>query len=258
MNVQHHGGIRTLVKGLAQRGSMMGTWNEQREQSVILERSGSVVMPDFDTVNAIFEAKRYYDDRHRLRTLYLARVAGSRELVIEELTPDLKMRLAKATLSASVSEMIIKTENMSMERGSDGDPMEFLDEDGYSHTQTVEYRLNGKGEILECVRSDQYSQHQEVALDVRYSEPYRRGRLAVSVMGGEFVRDAPRFDVSHKKALQREMAVDMDLLEHVSDYENDREMTMRSRYEHEKRIFAIAAFITMQADPIQSLQIALS
>jgi hypothetical protein len=252
------GGVRSLVRGLAENGSMMGTWNEQREQTVLLERSGSVDMPDFDRVSAVFEAKRYLDVRHRLRTVYLARIAGSRELVLEELSEDLKRRLAKATVSASVSETVIKTDNMSTEPDSDGDPMEFLEEDGYRHTQSVEYRLNGNGEILECVRSDEYAQNGEMAVDLRYSEPYRRGKLSATLMTGEFVRDAPRFDESRKKALKRELAVDMALLEHLDDYRNDPEMTALSRQEHEGRIFAITAFITTRADPIELLQIALS
>ncbi|MDB5180027.1 MAG: hypothetical protein JWN12_659 [Candidatus Saccharibacteria bacterium] len=252
------GGVRNLVRGLAESGSMMGTWNEQREQTVLLERSGSVDMLDFDTINAVFEAKRYRDNRHRLRTVYLARVAGSRELVLEELSEDLKVRLAKATVSASVAETVIKTDNMSTEPDNDGDPMEFLEEDGYRHTQSVEYRLNGNGEILECIRSDEYTQSGESVVDVRYSEPYRRGKLAVTLMTGEFIRDAPRFNESRKKVLERELAVDLVLLEHLDDYRNDAEMTALSRREHEGRIFAITAFVTRRADPIELLQIALS
>jgi hypothetical protein len=136
--------------------------------------------------------------------------------------------------------------------------MEFLDDDGYSHTQTVEYRINGNGEILECTRSDEYTQNGEAAIDVRYSEPYRRGKFAVGLSPDTFIRDAPFFDLSRADVLQQELKTDMALFEHLDDYRNDAEMTERSKREHEGRIFAIAAFITMRADPIESLQIALS
>lgn len=253
------GGIRNLVRGLAERGSMMGTWNEQRPQSVLLERAGTVDMTNFDRVSAAFEAKRYVDDRHHLRTIYLARVAGTHELTLEELPEPVKNEMAKAVISSSRGgEMIIKTENMSTEPDSDGDPWDFVEEDGYKHTQSVEYRINGKGEILECVRRDGYDHDGEEIVSVHYSEPYRRGKLAIKLVREEVEKSTIDFDITHKAALKRELAVDITLLEYVAEYENDELATLLSRREHEGRIFAIAAFITMQADPIESLQIALS
>jgi hypothetical protein len=251
-------GVRSLVRVTAENGSVMGTWNQQCEQTVLLERSGSVDMPDFNRVSAVFEAKRYFDQRHRLRTLYLARVAGSRELVIEEMSEDLKARFAREIVSASVSEAVIKTDTMSTERDSDGDPMEFLDEDGYHHTQTVEYRINGNGEILECVRSDEYFFNDESTITTKYSEPYQRGKLAVSLTDIRFNRDAQRFDAAQEDTLASQLTDDLILMEQLDDFRNDREMIARSRREHQERIFAITAFVTMQADPIKSLQIALS
>jgi hypothetical protein len=253
------GGVRSLVQGLAESGSMMGTWSEQRPQSILLERSGTVDMVDFDKVNASFEARRYFDDRHRLRTIYLARVAGTRELTLEELPEHAKNEMARAVVASSNGEeLVIKTDAMSTEPDEDGDPWDFAEEDGYHHAQSVEYRINGNGEILECARSDAYDHDGEEIVTVRYSEPYRRGKLAVELVYKEHKTVGTDFAIANKKTLKQELAVDMALLEYASEYRNDRVMTELSRREHEGRLFAIAAFITMRADPIESLQIALS
>lgn len=253
------GGIRTLVRSAAEAGSMTGRWPEPIEQTVRLERSGSVFMPEFDRVSATFEATKYRDERHRLRTIYLARVAGSQLLVSEELSDDLRQRLARATVSTSVSEMIIQTDTMSTEPDEDGDPMEFFDDDTYLHTQSVEYRINGNGQILECIRSDEYAVGGETAIAVSYSEPYQKGQYVVGIVAEDTEIGAlASLKEDDAETLEQQLATDLALLEHVEEYRNDTQRLAESRKEHENRIYAILAFITLRGDPNTSLQIALS
>lgn len=252
--------MRTLVRGLAERGSMMETWQEERVQSSRLERSGTVDMALYQTISASFEARRYRDVRSRLVTSYALSMIGSTELTLEELPIHVRAAMIKESVSAANSEeVIIRTENMSIEPDKDGDPMDFVDEEGYHHTHGVHYQLNGNGEMLECARTDAYDHEGETIVTRQYIEPYRRGKLVVGITDGVFVPESVSdLDIVRPKELKQRLAVDMALFEYANDIAGDSESLAQSRREHEARIFAIAAFITMSANPIESLQIALS
>jgi len=252
------GGVRNLVRDLAQRGSMEGTWDEPVAQHSHLERSGSMQTHDFEEVKAVFEARRYYDRMQRLRTQYLARVSASRVVELDELSSHIRAEIMRASVSASVSEAVLRTDSMSMVSDADGDPMEFIDEDGFYYTSTVEYRINGNGEILGCYRSEEYDQDGDVLRHQGYTEPYQRGKLNVQLFREDPVPDLPVFAMTRTKVLKQELSHDLTFFEQAAIYRDDPELIAQSRREHEGRLFAIAAFITMQADSVESLRIALS
>ena len=249
-NINTGGGALSLARELALQGSHNRYWEEDAEQKVWLQRRATLNSPDHDTIETIFEAHKFYDQRGRLSSLYRIRVEGMRELISEELPSNVKAMIDHASVASSQHEEIMAIPSMS--EGDDFD--DEADDRAYLHNVSVEYRMDGRGQLIDRVHQDTYWVDEEELVMNRLSVP---GRKSIKDEFSRAMADVPT-ELPGATTLMRprtELRADMKFFDIIGEHRNNPREQRLSDREHRQSMVAVMSFILLRGeiDPIIEL-----
>ena len=263
---ENRGGLIGQLRGLALEGSDENLWNQPVAQKSIYSHMVSLNGEPQDTIRVELEAKRAVRKlgENALRTFYTLRathVEGG--LVMECLPQNVLEVLRRSKVSAGEGDDEPETLVMRI----NDEPIDEHEFDGYEdmtfrHVRSLEYALNGRGTVINSIRSDVYEDDDEGGVDIIGTQVIQAGSmkeeeaptLTLRGWGEEVdVHNIPDL-IQHPDLLKletknsiSELHDDLSFYSIVEQYSVDKNLIRYTQAEDRRAMFAMLAFLRRRA-----------